>query len=150
MKNYYNGIYEVQNKEKYLGSCNPIYRSSWESRFMYFCDHSPSIIKWSYESIEIQYFNSIDKKVHRYYPDFYFEETDSNGQFRKFLVEVKPANQTIPPKQPKINNKKAYQRYIYEAHEFVRNQCKWEAAKKFCKKQGIEFKVITENELFNR
>lgn len=150
VKNVYQGEYIVENKEKYIGASNPRYRSSWEARVCYFLDHNDKILKWGYECIQIEYFNVIDKKIHRYYPDFYFEEIDSNEKYRKFVVEVKPAHQTVPPKQPKNNNKKAHQRYIYEAHEFVRNQCKWEAAKEFCRKKGMEFKVITENELFNK
>ena len=149
ISNAYQGEYVVKNKEKYIGGSNPKYRSSWEARFCYFLDHNDSVIKWGYECLEIEYFSVIDKKIHRYYPDFYVE-INKNEQIKKYVVEVKPANQTVPPKQPKINNKKAYKRYIYEAHQFVRNQCKWEAAKDYCNKKEMEFKVITENEIFNK
>lgn len=147
---YYQDEYIIKNKDKYIGTTNPIYKSSLEQRIMYFLDNNDKILKWGYECFKIEYFNITDKKVHRYYPDFYFEEVDNDNQYRKFVIEIKPQKQTFPPKQPKINNKKAYQRYIYEAYEFVKNQCKWEAAKDFCKKRGLEFKVITENEIFNR
>lgn len=150
MKNFYRGEYQVINKEKFIGEKNPIYRSSWESRFMYFCDNSTQITRWGFECLEIEYFNVIDKKIHRYYPDFYCEIFDKEGVNKKYIIEVKPAEQTKPPVQPKNNNKKATKRYIYEAHEFVKNQCKWEAAKQFCFKKGYEFKVITENEIFNK
>ena len=107
-------------------------------------DHSDSVIKWNYEAIKIPYFNIIDKKEHNYYPDFYVELNDKKGILKKYIVEVKPESQTVPPKQPKRTSK----RYIYEAHEFIKNQCKWEAVKIFCEKRGLEFKLITENELF--
>lgn len=148
--NTYKGTYVVENKDKYLGNKNPSYRSSWESRFCYYLDHDSSVKKWGYECLEIPYFNAIDKKVHRYYPDFYFEEIDKDGKARKFVIEVKPSNQTQPPQQPKNNNGKANKRYVYEAYAFVKNQCKWEAAKKFCQDKGFEFMVITEKELFSR
>jgi hypothetical protein len=147
---YYQGEYIVENKEKYIGKSNPKYRSSWESRCCWFMDHNPNIIKWGYECVEIEYFNVIDKKIHKYYPDFYCETIDKEGLNKKYIIEVKPTNQTLQPKQPKINNKKAYRRYLYEAHQFVKNQCKWEAAKDFCKKRGLEFQIITEKEIFNK
>jgi len=147
---FYIGEYKVENKKKYIGAKNPVYRSSWESRFCYFCDHSPSIKKWGFECLEIPYLSAIDKRIHRYYPDFYFEEVDKNGNERKFVIEVKPASQTRPPKKPKNNNRKARKRYIYEAHTYVTNRCKWDAAREFCAKRGLEFKIITERELFNK
>jgi len=150
MKEFYNGEYQVVNKQKYIGEKNPRYRSSWECRFCYFLDFQPKVILWGYECLVIEYFNVIDKKIHRYYPDFYFEKLEQDNSISKFVVEVKPANQTVPPKPPKNGNKKAQKRYIYEAHEYVKNKCKWESSEEFCKKRGLKFKVITENELFNR
>jgi hypothetical protein len=126
-----------------MGKKNPRCRSSWEHKFCYFLDHQPQVKKWSFESIEIQYYYPIDKKVHRYYPDFYFEEEDNSGKTRKFLVEVKPKTQTIPPKAPKNKNRKARKTYIYEAQTYVRNRCKWESAKEYCKRKGYEFRIVS-------
>jgi len=148
--NFDKGEYIVENRSKYIGDKNPAYKSSFEKRFCYFMDHNPKILKWAYEPFEIKYLNIVDKRIHRYFPDFYFEEIDNNQKHRKFLIEVKPSDQTIPPKQPKIRNSKAYKRYMYEAYEFAKNQCKWAAAKKFCQEKGIEFQIITEKSLFNR
>jgi hypothetical protein len=145
-KEYYKGIYEVQNKEKFIGEKKLIYKSSWECRCMYFLDHNPNIIRWSYEAIEIPYYSPITRNFHRYYPDFYVELKDKSGMLKKFIFEVKPEKQTKSPKP--LKNRKISKSHIYDAHEFVKNQCKWQATKLYCEKLGYEFKLITENELF--
>lgn len=70
------------------------------------------------------------------------------GVIKKFLVEVKPKEQTQPPKKPKNNNRKANARYMNEVVEFIKNKCKWESAQKFCNERGITFNIITEDDLF--
>jgi hypothetical protein len=112
---WYQGIYIVENTEKYKGKSNPICRSSWEHRFSFFLDHCPNVNMWCFECLIIPYYNEIDKKMHRYITDFCFAEVDSKGQTRKFVVEVKPKKQITPPKIPKNKNNKAQKRYIYEA-----------------------------------
>jgi len=140
---FYTGEYVVENKEKYTGKTNPKCRSSWEHRFCHFLDHQTQVKKWEFESIKIEYFFPIDKKIHRYFPDFYFEEEDKFGKTRKFMVEVKPKNQVFAPKSPKNNSNKRRQRYLYEAQTYVRNRCKWEAAENYCKKKGYEFRLAS-------
>jgi len=140
---FYKGKYIVENRQKYLGKTDPIYRSSWESKFCYFLDHTPQVKKWNYECIEIEYYNPIDKKIHRYFPDFYFEEEDNNNKKRTFIVEVKPKSQIRPPKAPKNNNGKARLRYLNEAKTYVINKCKWESADAYCRKKGYEFRIAS-------
>jgi hypothetical protein len=36
---------------------------------------------------------------------------------------------------------------LYEQLTYIQNMAKWEAAKKWCKKRGFEFTVLTEKEL---
>ena len=55
----------------------------------------------------------------------------------------KPAKKTKPPKKPKRQTKS----YLYESMEYVKNQNKWEAAKKYADERGWKFIVLTENEL---
>jgi len=140
---FYTGEYVVENKEKYTGIKNPKCRSSWEHRFAHFLDHQPQVKKWSFESIIIEYFFPIDKKIHRYFPDFYFEEEENGGKVRKFLIEVKPKTQIFTPKEPKNNNNKRRLRYLYEAQTYVKNRSKWEAADLYCKKYGYEFRIAS-------
>jgi hypothetical protein len=145
-KHYSSGEYIVENKEKYIGEKNPKYRSSWEQKFCYFLDHNTNILRWGYESVSLTYFSPIDNKTHRYFLDFYFETVNKQGNIEKYLVEVKPYEQTLPPKKPK--NKKGEKRFLYEAQTYIINKCKWEAAEKFCKSRGVNFQIITEKHLF--
>jgi hypothetical protein len=58
---------------------------------------------------------------------------------------VKPKKQTVPPKQ----KSRATKSYLYECKTYAVNQAKWKAAKEWCADRMLEFKVITEEELFN-
>lgn len=148
MSQFYSGTYQVVNKDKYIGTKNPKYRSSWEARFLYHLDMNRNVKKWGYECVKVPYINQIDGQVHRYYPDFYAEILNSKGELNKFIIEIKPLKQSNPPKQPKNNNQKAHRRYMAEASVYIVNQCKWKAAVAFCQKHDLIFKVLTENDLF--
>lgn len=141
-KGFYQGIYIVENKEKYKGKNNPICRSSWEHRFSFFLDHHPDVKMWCFECLVIPYYNRIDNRMHRYITDFCFVETDSEENTKKFVVEIKPKKQILPPTPPKNKNKKAQKRYICEAHTYAKNRFKWEAADKYCKEKGYEFRIV--------
>ena len=49
------GIYKIKHPEKYVGSKDPTYRSSWEYTFMSFCDNNPSVQQWASEPVRIPY-----------------------------------------------------------------------------------------------
>ena len=135
----YQGKYNVSFPRKYKGdSNNVIYRSSWEYKFMKWCDLTPSIQELGSEEIIIPYISPVDGKRHRYFPDFYVKIAN-----RKYLVEVKPMKQTKEPKTQKRVTKK----YISEVTTWAVNKAKWKAAEEFCLDQGWEFKIITEKEL---
>jgi hypothetical protein len=139
---FYKGVYIVENKEKYKGKNNPIYRSSWESKFCHWLDFHQSITNWCFECLTIPYFNYIDKKMHKYITDFCFQEIDSKGNKRRFVVEIKPEKQLRPPKMPKNKNVKAQMRYENECHVYAKNRYKWKAADEYCKKYGFEFRIV--------
>ena len=70
----YSGRYIPKNPKKYKGDPSKvIYRSLWERRFMTYCDSSVSIVEWGSEEIIIPYLSPWDKKIHRYFPDFYIK-----------------------------------------------------------------------------
>ena len=140
----YKGKYYPSFPRKY--KCDPtniVYRSLWERKFMVYCDKNQNILEWASEEIEIPYRSPIDNRVHRYFPDFYMKEKETNGKIKNYVIEVKPAKQTKPPKKPKRQTKG----YIREAYEYARNQAKWKMAKEFCADRQWEFKVVTEKEL---
>ena len=136
---YKQGKYIPRASRKYKGDPRNInYRSSWEYKFMLWCDQTPSVQEWGSEEIIIPYTSPVDGKRHRYYPDFYVKV---NGQ--KYIVEVKPTKQTKEPKR----QKKVTKRYVTEVVTWSVNQAKWKAAKEFCRDYGMEFMLITEKEL---
>ena len=140
----YKGKYHPSFPRKYKGDpTNIIYRSLWERKFMVYCDKNQNILEWASEEIAIPYRSPIDNRVHRYFPDFYMKVKETNGKIKNYMIEVKPAKQTIPPKKPKRQTKG----YIREAYEYARNQAKWKMAKEFCADRQWEFKVVTEKEL---
>ena len=72
-----------------------------------------------------------------------YVEIKEGNVIKKYLVEIKPSKQTKPP-QTKYRKK---QHLIYEQKAYVINQAKWEAARKYSKKRGLSFIIVTEKEL---
>jgi len=140
----YKGKYSPSFPRKYKGDHrNIVYRSLWERKFMVYCDKNENVLQWGSEEIAIPYRSPVDRRVHRYFPDFYIKYKDTNGKIRKSIIEVKPLRQCSPPPKPK----KQTRGYIYEAYEYAKNQAKWKAAREWCLDRGYEFKVMTEKEL---
>ena len=138
------GRYIPRNIRKYRGDYkNIIYRSSWELKFMKYCDLNDSILEWGSEEVVIPYRSPLDNRIHRYFVDFYIKVEDASGQIKKYLIEVKPKRQTKPPAKPKRQTK----RYISEVTEYAKNQAKWKAATEFCEDRQWNFMIITEDEL---
>lgn len=142
-KESYKGKYKPIFPNKYKGDpTNIVYRSLWERKFMYYCDMNETILEWSSEEFFIPY-KSPDGKIRRYFPDFLIKVKESTGSTKKYLIEIKPKKQTVPPPKPKRQTKK----YISEVYEYVKNQSKWEAAREWCLDRGYEFRIFTETEL---
>lgn len=140
----YKGIYKPSNPKKYIGDPNNIiYRSLWERKFMYWCDHNENIMKWSSEEIWIPYLSPLDRRVHKYFPDFYIKYKTKEGIVKESLVEVKPKRQVEGPKP----QKRMTQKQMYELKEYAKNQAKWAAAKEFCADRRWEFQILTEDNL---
>ena len=118
---------------------NIICRSSWERHFCRWCDMTPDIVKWASEEFSIPYVSPKDGKIHRYYPDALIQRKDG----KKFLVEIKPEKQTKPP----VKKERVTKNYLYECMTYEINKAKWTAATEFALDNGVEFKVITEDEL---
>jgi hypothetical protein len=141
---YKQGIYKPTDQHKYKGKSNPRYLSSWELKFFRWCDNNPSVVEWTSESIIIPYISPIDGRAHRYMVDnkVIIREGD---KLAKYLIEIKPFKQT---RKPTSHGNKKKSTILYENLEYVRNQAKWEAARKWCDKHGYKFQILTERELF--
>ena len=141
----YKGKYKVKNPQKYIGdSTNVIYRSLMELNFMKWCERSEKVLKWNSEEVVIPYISPMDKKKHRYFPDFLIQ---TNKGWT--LIEVKPLIQTKPPKKiliEKVTLKKK-RRYIKAVKTWLVNEAKWNAAKKVCEVNGWKFELMTEKQL---
>ncbi len=139
-------IYKPSHPEKYLGNSNNIIcRSSWERQFCRYCDVNPNIVKWASEEFSIPYISPVDGRPHRYYPDFLIEVKEKSGKLKKYVIEIKPKKQTLPP----VKKKRVTKGFILETKTYAVNQAKWKAAVDFCKDNLIEFKIITEDELYH-
>lgn len=138
------GIYRVLYPEKYKGNANnATYRSGWELRMMKFFDLNPNVVEWSSEETIIPYPNPLTGRVSRYFVDFYAKMKTKDGTVKKFLVEVKPYSQTIPPVQ-KTRKTKTLMR---QQAEYIKNQAKWQAATQWCAKHNSQFVILTEKQI---
>lgn len=144
-KNYIQGFYSPVNPEKYAGNSKQIvYRSSYELRAFKWCDLTENIVSWGSEEGWVPYRNPMTGRIHRYFPDLFIKIKESNGDIKKYLIEIKPKRQTIPPNP---TPKKKTKTWLNEMATYQVNQAKWEAAERFCKENGITFRIITEQEL---
>jgi len=139
----YKGKYNPNNPQKYVGNVkNIVYRSMWERRFMKYCDENPDVLIWSSEELVIPYLSPLDKKVHRYYPDF-LVKVNREGKPKTIIVEVKHKKETKAPRK----RQKITPRYLSEMKTWSVNEAKWKAAEEFCKDRSWEFKIMTEDQL---
>lgn len=133
------------NPSKYVGDINKIIlRSSWELKFIKWCDVTPAVLKYQSEETVVPYISPVDGRQHRYFIDFTVLLQNKDGSTSKMLIEIKPYGQTIPPKRGKRKTDK----YIQELATYAVNQAKWESATAIAKRNGFSFKVLTENELY--
>lgn len=139
MANYAQGIFTPKNAHKYVGNHKPRYRSGWELTFMMFCDNNENIISWASEAIQIPYRNPLTGKQTIYVPDFFVLYEDKFKQKRAEIIEIKPKKQSL------IENKAAS---IKDKAAVAVNHAKWQAAMSYCKKAGLTFRVITEDDIF--
>lgn len=140
----YKGKYRVINPSKYRGDFKEVvYRSSWELRFMKWCDTNPSILEWGSETVVIPYKSPVDNQIHRYFVDFYMKVRTKDGKTTKYLVEIKPEKFTRPPDIPKRKTRK----FVEEVFQYGTNQAKWRAADEFCQDRSMKFLVLTEHDL---
>jgi hypothetical protein len=141
--NNYKGWFKPKNPGKYKGDpSNIVYRSTWEVRVMKWLDEHPQVIWWGSEELPIPYISPVDKKKHKYFPDFIAKMKLKDGKVMTYIIEVKPLAQTKMPTQ-----KKKTRKYIQEMATYAVNQEKWRAADIFCQEHGWKFLVVTEKEL---
>ena len=138
-RKFASGKFKLKNPDKYIGTGTPTYRSGWEFTFCKFCDEHPSVIQWASESIKIPYRNPLSGKQTIYVPDFFIVYADAKGKQHVELIEVKPSNQSFKENVGRSKHNQAH---------WIINQAKWAAAQNWCKQQGIQFRIVTEKDLY--
>lgn len=134
------GLYDIQNPKKYIGNNPPLYRSSWERDFMITCDTNPAVFEWAVEPFPIKYVCPLDNKVKNYWPDFIVKYIQKDGSIKSQIIEIKPYKQTMMETAKSKRDKMMVQVNMY----------KWAYAKQFCDENGLEFKILTEKELYKK
>jgi len=137
-RNYAQGFFEILNPQKYLGKGKPKYRSGWEHAFMRFCDNNDNVVGWASEPISIPYRNPLTGKMTNYVPDFFVQYRTQNNKVKNELIEIKPKKQSVLESKASMRD-----RAIVAV-----NYAKWDQATKWCRRQGIQFRVITEDQIF--
>ena len=103
----YKGRYSPTYPKKYKGDHrNVVYRSLWERKFMVFCDLNENIIEWGSEEIAIPYRSPIDKKLHRYFPDFYVKLKEN------LSLKLNQKNNLNLPLNPKDKQKVIFMKHM--------------------------------------
>lgn len=144
-KKYKQGKFKPKNPQKYGGDpTNIIYRSSYELKFMQYCDLTENVISYQSEEFYIPYRSPIDNKIHRYFPDFFVKYKDKEGKNRTIVVEIKPQKDL---KMPETNPTKKTKSWAYKVKTWAINQAKWNAAKEWCADRNYEFRIFSEREL---
>lgn len=140
MTSFAQGIYKVRNPQKYVGKGSPKYRSGWELSFFQFCDNNDAVLEWASEAISIKYQHPLTGKLTNYVPDVFLRYRTKNNVVCTEIVEIKPRKQSL------IEGKMTERDRMVVAV----NHAKWAAARAWCKRAGIVFRVITENDMFHQ
>lgn len=159
--NYKSGNYMPKNRHKFYkfnSEGGIYYRSSLEYKVLLYLDvYNDNVVKIAVEHLAIPYvLKKIDKygyvvstSNHRYFVDVYYELKMDDGSIKKVALEIKPQEQTKPPKFKETARltKKQLENYKYSVDEWNRNMCKWEAAIQYCESKGVMFRLMTEAEI---
>ncbi len=138
MSRFANGSYTLTNPAKYVGKGTPRYRSGWEHAFFKFCDSNDAVLQWASESIAIPYRNPITGKSSQYIPDILMTYRTRGNQVRAELIEIKPRKQSVIEEKMSSRDRAVV----------AVNYAKWDAATKWAKRNGLLFRVITEDQMF--
>jgi hypothetical protein len=135
---------KLARPEKYVGDVNNVViRSSWEKKFVTWCENNNSVLKWGSELVAVPYYSKLDMKLRKYYPDFWIQILKQDGTTDRLIIEIKPYSQTIPP----VKGRKQQKTIINEVTTYQLNADKWSAMDDWAKKNGWKFIIMTEYEL---
>lgn len=147
------GYYDVSRSAKYVQKDNEpcIYRSSYEYKFMYWCENNDNVKTWSSEPSAVNYICLETGKTRKYWLDFAI--TTANDEV--WIIEVKPLREVNEAKAfgakfRQLTNESEKKRLVLANKVASKNWSKWQHAKRQCDDKGYKFKLVTENFLNNR
>ncbi len=105
---------------------------------MNFCDNNENVMQWASEPVRIPYRHPLTGKMTNYVPDFIVTYRGPNNTTRAELIEIKPKSQSI------IEDRQSQRDRAVVAI----NYAKWDSATKWCNRNGLKFRVITEEDMF--
>jgi hypothetical protein len=112
---------------------------------MKWLDLREDVQKWSSEEKAVPYYDPVQKKWRRYFPDFIVKYKNRDGIVMTEMIEVKPKKDVIgPPENPKRKTKS----WVTAVQTYVTNQAKWKAAQNYCEDRGWNFRILTEEEIY--
>jgi len=138
--NFRQGTYHILNPDKYVGKNTPRFRSGWEMSFMHFLDTNDNILQWASESISIPYRNPLTGKQSIYIPDFLITYRTKDNTMKAEVIEIKPKKQSVLESKASAKDRAVV----------ALNYAKWDQAMKWCKRNGLTFRVITEDDMFHQ
>ncbi len=141
MGKFAQAVFKPKNPDKYVGTKQIYFRSSWEMVFCKMLDEHPGVQQWASESIHIPYRCPLTGKQTIYVPDFFIVYIDKNQKKHAEVIEVKPESQY---KAESVGNSR------YNQEQYIKNMAKFEAATAWCKQKGIRFRVIDEKDIFHQ
>ena len=109
---------------------------------MQYLDSNSGVIKWSSEETIVPYYDRVQKKYRRYFPDFVVQTKAGTT-----MVEIKPSKETSAPTGAMHQDGRKNRRLIREQLTYANNICKWEAARDYCADRNWRFQIVTEKDL---
>lgn len=140
MPNFAQGEFRPVNPKKYVGRGNPRYRSGWELSFMQFCDQNDHVLEWASEAISIKYRHPFTGRVTSYVPDIFLRYRTRNNKICTEIIEIKPRKQSLIEGRMSDRDRAVV----------AVNHAKWTAARAWCQRAGIVFRVLNEDSLFRK
>ena len=101
-------------------------------------DSHPAIRFWASEAIAIPYQDPNTGRWRSYTPDFLVQYVDEKGSLHAEVIEVKPSRQAY-----EHATKSRRDRAI-----LALNLAKWRSAVEFCKNHHMNFRIMTEHEIY--
>ena len=108
--------------------------------FMHFLDTNDNILQWASESISIPYRNPLTGKQSIYIPDFLITYRTKDNIMKAEVIEIKPKKQSVLESKASARDRAVV----------ALNYAKWDQATKWCRRNGLVFRVITEDDMFHQ